>query len=242
VEQSSKEHSNCLSTGDAMSWLAILDMDGTILELRTVDVLCEKLKLKNELEAIDQTLKDSNGHEISLAIAKLFSGYEASKLEKIFDTIPLVDGIHRFLDFLRSRKFISCIVTDSYTFLAARLAHALGIDAVRGNQLEIVNGVITGKIEMPLGWEHLDLPHCNRKAICKLNTMIELANHYSISMDRVIAVGDSKSDSCMVRRAKIGIAFRPKDHIITGAADVIIRTDFYDLQRWLEHFLDRLTN
>lgn len=225
-----------------MSWLAVLDMDGTILKLRTVDVLCEKLKLTNELEAIDGTFKGSNGHVISSAIAKLFSGVEASKLEKIFDTIPLVDGIHSFLGFLRSKKFISSIVTDSYTFLAARLAHTLGINAVRGNQLEIVNGVVTGKIEMPLGWEHLDIPHCNRKAICKLNAVIELANHYSISMDRVIAVGDSKSDSCMVRRAKIGIAFRPKDQIITRAADVIIRTDFHDLQKWLEHFLDRLTN
>lgn len=225
-----------------MSWLAVLDMDGTILQQRTVDVLCEKLGFAKELEAIDQDSKGMDGHEVSKAIAKLFSGYEASKLEKIFDTMRLVNGIPEFIDFLKSRDFFSSIVTDSYTFLASRIARKLNIDAVRGNQLEIVNGVVTGKIVMPLGWEKFDTPNCYRKAICKLDAMTELADHYSVSIDRTLAVGDTASDSCMVRKARIGVAFRPKDTAIIEAADVVIRDDFSDLQRWLERFLDRITN
>jgi phosphoserine phosphatase len=225
-----------------MSWLAVLDMDGTILEQRTVDVLCEKLGFIQELEAIDQVSRGMNGYKVTSSIAKLFSGYEASKLERIFDTIPLVNGIYKFIDFLKSRDFISSIVTDSYTFLASRIAHKLEIEVVRGNQLEIVNGVVTGRIVMPLGWEKFDVPNCNKKAICKLNAMTELANRYAISLDRTLAVGDSRSDSCMVRKAHIGVAFRPKDEIIAEAADVVIQTDFLNLQRWLERFLDRLTN
>jgi len=92
---------------------------------------------------------------------------------------------------------------------------------------------------MPLGWEKMTIQNCQRKAICKLNAMTELADKYSISEDRTLAVGDSRSDSCMVYAATIGVAFRPKDDVIAEAADVVIRTDFLELQRWLECFLDR---
>lgn len=224
-----------------MSWLAVLDMDGTLLEQRTIDVLCEKLGLRKSLEAIDQTSKAMECHEVSSEIARFFSGLKASTLETIFDTISLVKGASKFIAFLNSRGFISSIVTDSYTFLASRVAHRLGIDAVRGNQLEIIDHVITGRINTPLGWEKFNVPNCQRKAVCKLHAMTELVNHYSISDNHTLAIGDSHSDACMVRKARIGVAFRPKDTVIVEAADVVIQTDFLDLQRWLEHFLDRFT-
>lgn len=225
-----------------MKWLAVLDMDGTILEQRTIDVLCEKLGLIKELEEIDQNSDEMDGHKVTSAIAKLFSGYKASQLEIIFDTIPFVRGISQFVNFLKLRNFVTSIITDSYTFLASRTAQKLGIDTVKGNQLEIINGVITGKISMPLGWEKLDVQNCHRKAVCKLNALRELAKQYSISENRILAIGDSGSDSCMVRKASIGVAFRPKDDIIVEAADVVIRTDFLDLKGSLEHFLDRLAS
>ncbi len=225
-----------------MSWLAVLDMDGTILERRTVDVLCEELGLEKELEAIDEMSVALAGHEVTSNIARLLQGQKASDLERIFDRIPFIPGIAEFAKFLKSKNFVSSIVTDSYIFLASRVADSLQIDAVRGNQLEIIEGVVTGRVVMPLGWEERDIPNCQRKAICKLNAMEELASKYSISEDRTLAIGDSRSDSCMVWKAAIGVAIRPKDEIIAKAADVVIQTDFLDLQIWLERFLDRLTD
>ncbi len=225
-----------------MSWLAVLDMDGTILEHRTVDVLCEELGLTKELETITETSVTLTGYEVTSSIARLFQGHEVSELERIFDRIPFVPGIAEFAKFLKSRNFVSSIVTDSYTFLASRVANRLQIDTVRGNQLEIIEGMVTGRIVMPLGWEKRNTPNCQKKAICKLSAMEDLASKYSISEDRTLAIGDSRSDFCMVCKAAIGIAIRPKDEIIAKAADVVIQTDFLDLQIWLECFLDRLTD
>ncbi|MDQ7031809.1 MAG: hypothetical protein Q9M37_03705, partial [Desulfonauticus sp.] len=101
-----------------MRWLAVLDMDGTLLEHRTVDVLCEKLGLLKNLVEIDRTSKNLWAYEVSLEIAKLFSGFSAAKLEEIFDTIPVVKGAKDFVSFLKSREFVTAIVTDSYEFLA----------------------------------------------------------------------------------------------------------------------------
>lgn len=223
-----------------MRWLAVLDMDGTILERRTVDVLCEKLGLTERLKEIDRKFKSMEAYEVSARIAKLFSGVEASRMEEIFDTIALVRGAREFVDFLKSREFVTAIVTDSYVFLTSRLARKLGIDAVRGNELEFINGVVTGKVTMPLGWEEEEQENCQRKAVCKLHAMNDLIRKYSIQDNKTLAVGDSHNDFCIIQKARVGVAFRPKDESIVKVAEVVVRTDFYDLIGWLKDFLDGL--
>lgn len=225
-----------------MRWLAVLDMDGTILESRTVDVLCEKLDLTEKLREIDRKSKSMEAYEVSARIAELFSGIKASRMEEVFDTIALVRGAREFVDFLRSRDFVTAIVTDSYVFLASRLARKLDIDAVRGNKLELVNGVVTGKVTMLLGWEEEKRENCRRKAVCKLHVMNDLVREYSIQDNKTLAVGDSQNDSCIIQKARVGVAFRPKNESIIKVADVVVRTDFYDLINRLKTFLDGLNN
>jgi phosphoserine phosphatase len=221
-----------------MRWLAVLDMDGTLLERRTVDVLCDELGLTPRLAEIDESSKAMDAYEVSAEIAKLFSGMKAATLEAIFDTMQRVEGAQRFIDFLKSRNCVTAIVTDSYTFLASRLARKLSIDAVRGNELEQINGVITGSIAMPLGWKAEKQTDCQKKAVCKLHAMKGLMKKYSISDTRTLAVGDSHTDLCVIRNARIGVAFRPKDDAIVEAADIVVQTDFCELRGRLEDFLD----
>ncbi len=172
----------------------------------------------------------------------MFSGIKASRLEEIFDEIPLVNGAAEFVSFLQSRDFLTSIVTDSYVFLAFRLAQKLGIKVVRGNKLELVNGIVSGKVAMPLGWKEEKRKNCQKKAVCKLHVMKDLIKEYSIRENRTLAVGDSRSDLCIIQEACIGVAFRPKDKSITGVADLVIRTDFYELIELLEEFSDGLGN
>ncbi len=225
-----------------MSWLAVLDMDGTLLERRTVDVLCENLGLSEQLEEIDRKSTYIKAYEVSARIAQLFSGVKASIMEEIFDTMILVKGANEFVDFLKSRDFVTAIVTDSYVFLASRLARRLDIDAVKGNELELVNGIVTGKIIMPLGWQKEKQKNCEKKAVCKLNAMNNLIKEYSIQDNRTVAIGDTRSDLCIIRKAHVGIALRPRDDSIVKVANIAIRTDFYDLMEWLKTFLEALPN
>jgi phosphoserine phosphatase len=225
-----------------MRWLAVLDMDGTILQRRTVDVLCENLGLLERLRKIDEKSGSIEAYEVSVRIAKLFSGIEAFKMQEIFDTMKLVRGVRKFVDFLKSKNFVTAIVTDSYVFLASRIARKLGIDDVKGNELELVNGVLTGKIIMPLGWEGEKQKNCQKKAVCKLHAMNDLIKEYSIQDNRTLAIGDSQSDLCIIRKARIGAAFRPKDDSVVEIADIVVHTDFCDLTRSLETFLDKLCN
>ncbi len=221
-----------------MKLLAVLDMDGTILECRAIDVLCEKLHLTEKLREIDEQSKFMNDYAVNLRIAKLFRGLKASNMAEIFDTIKTVKGAREFVDFLKSRDFVTAIVTDSYTFLAARLASKLGVETVKGNQLGIVDGTITGKIVAPLGFKEGENTRCPTKAICKLQVMNDLCREYSIRDNQTLAVGDTQSDSLIVEKARIGVAFRPKDAALTKVATVVVHTDFFDLIQFLKDFLD----
>ena len=221
-----------------MTWMAVLDMDGTLLKRRTVDILCENLGLNERLREIDRGSKFLEVWEVSAKIANLFSGVKASRIEEIFDTMQLSEGAEEFVDFLKAKGFVTAIVTDSYVFLASRLARSLGIDAVRGNELEIIHGIITGKIMRPLGSQDEKQGQHLKTALCKLHAMNDLMKKFSIQDNKTLVVGDTQSDLLMIKKARIGVAFRPKDDSITKVADIVIRTNFYDLVSSLKTFLE----
>jgi len=216
--------------------LAVLDMDGTLLNSRSIDILCQRFGLQTQLREIDGRSNSLEDYKVSETIAQLFTGMKASDLERAFDSINVVHGANEFIDFLKERKFLTAIITDSYTFLASRLAEKLGIDIVLGNKMEIVGGVITGRITMPLGWKKQK--NCQKKAVCKLNAMYEIAQKHEIRMDKTLAIGDSKGDFCMIERAALGVAFRPKDSEIVKIADLVVDGDFFELVDKLKAFLD----
>ncbi len=217
-----------------MKKLAVMDMDGTLLEDQTVKVLCSEFGLMKELENIDRRADFLDAYEVSKAIALLFSGLKAEEIEIVFGGMPIVNGAEDFVRFLKGNDFITAIITDSYTFLASKLAKKIGVDIVRGNELEIIDGVVTGRISMPLGWEKQG--DCQKKAVCKLHEMHELTREYLVDRNETLAVGDSKTDLCMIENATIGIAFRPKDPQIIPVADIVVETDFSELTEKLKEF------
>lgn len=213
-------------------------MDGTLLESRSIDVICHRLGLETKLREIDRRADLLDDYRVSESIAQLFAGMKASDLEEAFNGIRVVHGAKEFTDFLKDRKILTAIITDSYTFLASRLAEKLGIHVVWGNELEMVEGVVTGRITMPLGWEKRQ--DCRKKAVCKLHAMYELAQEHQIGLDKTIAVGDSKGDYCMIEQAEVGVAFNPKDPEIIKSADLVVYGDFLELRDKLKPFLNRL--
>ncbi|MHA1713986.1 MAG: HAD family hydrolase [Candidatus Ranarchaeia archaeon] len=224
-----------------MRWLAIFDIDGTLLRYRSVDVMCKRLGLQ---EALTRVINETRGmleYEISAKIAGLFAGVRVEKMEQIFDTIPLVKGAKTFVRYLKAKGFHTAIITNSYTFLAKRLASRIGIDEVRGNVLEQVDGVVTGRIKMPMGWDTEHQPGCIKAAVCKLHEMKNLIRKYSIKNNCTLAIGDSISDICMVKAAKIGVAFRTNSSLLRESANIIIETDFLELKEVIRPIIRKYT-
>ena len=104
------------------------------------------------------------------------------------------------------------------------MADRLNLDFVMANKLHILDGKITGKVDMPLGWDRIS---CFCKiSVCKRYHLEKSAQHFGVSIENTLAVGDTKSDICMIQRAGVGIAFMPKDEDIKRACNnVVIEPD-----------------
>ena len=207
---------------------ALLDMDGTILSRRSLDVFCERFGKTRELVELEERVRGKPEREIAEEVARLFTGIRRRDMEEAFDEIPLNPGVKEFIRFLKLHGFKVAIATDSYRFLAQRLAGRLGIDLAFGNEVEFDGGIFTGRISSH--YPCMGIPGCREYSICKLRILLELKETYGgVSL----AVGDGGSDICMVQGADIGVAYRPSHPLLKEKAKIIV-SSFADLQEILK--------
>ncbi len=199
--------------------LAAFDMDGTLIQGRLVFALADRFDLSDKVRSI-QSQGIMAGHEQTKAIAALFSGLTTKDLESAISSIPFTKNCERTIAALKDRGYKIGIISDSYTIAAGFVADRLNLDFVMANKLQIFNGKITGKVDMPLGWDRIGC-YC-KISVCKRYHLEESADQFCVPIENTVAVGDTKSDICMIQRAGIGVAFMPKDEEIKKASDKIV--------------------
>ena len=202
-----------------LSNLAAFDMDGTLIQGRLVFALADKFDLSYKVRSI-QSHRLMSGHEQTKAIAELFAGLTRKDLESAIASIPFTQHCERIISALNDRGYKVGIISDSYTIAAGLVAERLNLDFVMANKLQILNGKITGKVDMPLGWDRIGC-YC-KISVCKRYHLEKSAQRFSVPIKNTLAVGDTKSDICMIQRAGVGVAFMPKDEEIKKATDKIV--------------------
>ncbi|MDQ3717577.1 MAG: HAD-IB family phosphatase [Thermoproteota archaeon] len=199
--------------------LAAFDMDGTLIEGRLVFALADRFNLSDKVRSI-QSNSLMAGYEQTKAIAALFAGLTTKDLESAIASIPLTKNCERTIAALKDRGYKIGIISDSYTIAAGFIADRLNLDFVMANELQIFKGKITGKVDMPLGWDRIGC-YC-KISVCKRYHLEKSADQFCVPIESTLAVGDTKSDMCMIQRAGVGVAFMPKDEEIKKASDKIV--------------------
>jgi phosphoserine phosphatase len=202
-----------------LSNLAAFDMDGTLIQGRVVFALADRFDLSDKVRSI-QSDRLMAGHEQTKAIAALFAGLRTKDLESAIESIPFTKNCERTIAALKDRGYKIGIISDSYTIAASIVAERLKLDFVMANKLQISNGKITGRVDMPLGWDRIGC-YC-KISVCKRYHLEKSAHQFCVPMENTLAVGDTKSDICMIQRARVGVAFMPKDEEIKKASDKVV--------------------
>ena len=202
-----------------LSSLAAFDMDGTLIQGRLVFALADSFDLSDKVRSI-QSRRLMPGHEQTKAIAELFAGLTRKDLESAIASIPFTENCERTIAALKHRGYKIGIISDSYTIAAGLVANRLNLDFVMANELQILNGKITGRVDMPLGWDRIGC-YC-KISVCKRYHLEKSAEQFCVPLKNTLAVGDTKSDICMIQRAGVGVAFMPKDEEIKKASDKIV--------------------
>lgn len=187
--------------------LVAFDMDGTLLDGRVIYSVGKKLGFTSK---IDDIANDSKFAYIrSQRIAKLLKGIDIDQFSEVVKAIPLTKGAAQTVERLKDKGYIVGIISDSYTAATGIVSNRLAMDFHVANQLEEKCGVFTGVLKMPQGWANIGC-HC-MQSVCKHYQLMCVAKKYGVDIPNTAAIGDSKSDRCMIEHAGIGIWFNPSE-------------------------------
>ena len=91
------------------------------------------------------------------------------------------------------------LVSGGFTYFTERLKQRLGFDYAYANELEVIDGKLTGKV---IG----DVVDGEAKA----NHLVRMRDELGLKPEQVIAAGDGANDIPMLRAAGFGVAFHAK--------------------------------
>jgi phosphoserine phosphatase len=192
--------------------LVAFDMDSTLIQTEVIDELARLAGVGDQVAAITEAaMRGELDFQGSFRKrVSLLKGLPASALQQVVDTVPLMDGAERLTATLRRLGYKTAILSGGFTFVGRELQRRLGIDYLHANELDIVDGVVSGEVRS-------EIVDGARKA----HYLTEIARAEGLSMEQVIAVGDGANDLPMLRLAGLGIAFRAKPLVRQSARQAI---------------------
>jgi phosphoserine phosphatase len=192
--------------------LFAFDMDSTLIQGEVIDELAKMAGVGEQVSRITEAamrgeLKFNESFTRRVALLK---GLPADRVYALLDAISMAEGAERLIRTLRMLGYKTAILSGGFTFFANHLKERLGIDYVYANELEIVDGAVTGRVLPPI-------VNGERKAAL----LEEIAEREDISLEQVVAVGDGANDIPMLKVAGMGIAYRAKPLVRQSAPQAI---------------------
>ncbi|MDD9717829.1 phosphoserine phosphatase SerB [Dinoroseobacter sp. PD6] len=202
--------------------MLLADMDSTMIRQECIDELADEAGVGPRVAEI--TARAMNGElDFEGALRErvgLLAGLDAAVIDRVLETrIDLMPGGRALVATMKRDGAYAALVSGGFTAFTARVAALLGFDENRANTLEIVDGVLTGRVIEPI---------LGRAA--KVAALEEITARLGISEADVMAVGDGANDLGMLGRAGAGVALHAKPVV---AAECDRRINFGDLSALL---------
>jgi len=198
--------------------LVVLDVDSTLIKQEVIDILARFAGVEKQVSEI--THRAMNGElDFSESLNQrvtLLAGLPASVLNQVRSEIEFTPGAATLCRTLHRLGFHVALVSGGFSEIVTPLAAELGVVNIRANQLEVVDGLLTGRL---IG-EIVDRSG-------KASALKEFARELGVPMSRTIAVGDGANDLDMLNAAALGIAFNAKP-FVRDRADSALTSPYLD--------------
>ena len=181
--------------------LICFDVDSTFVQGEFIDELAEASGCKAEVAAItERAMRGEFDFEQSLRErVALLKGLPIERAKDVSRAIHPTPGAARIARMLKSLGYRVGLISGGFDFYVEELRQQFGLDVAFGNELEVINGKLTGRV---LG----TVLDASRKA----QLLRDMAKVYQCRIEQTIAVGDGANDMQMLCTAGLGIAFRGK--------------------------------
>jgi len=203
--------------------LIVLDVDSTLIQGEVIEMLAAYAGFEDEVATITEAaMRGELDFEQSLrARVRLLEGLDASVIDRVYDEIVITPGARTLVRTLRRLGYRFAIVSGGFSQITDRLADDLGIHYARANELEIVDGKLTGQIVGDV------VDRAGKAAALR-----EFAEKVGVAEAAVIAIGDGANDLDMLNAAGLGIAYNARP-VVQEAADTSVNVPYLDAIMYL---------
>ena len=200
--------------------LCVMDVDGTLILEEVIDLLGREVGCEEEIAQLtSRAMRGELDFESSLIKRVSFlEGLPVSVFEKVFNTIHLSPNAQEFISILQKNGILVGLVSGGFIPIVERLAKSLGIAYFSANQLEVKDGLLTGKLVGQIISPEV-----------KKETMEKWREELKLPKERTIAIGDGANDLLMLKSAGLGIAFCAKEILKKEIPNHVDKRDFLEV-------------
>lgn len=192
--------------------LLVMDMDSTAIKIECIDEIAKLAGSGETVSAITASaMRGELDFEQSLRkrVGTLENAPE-SILQTVREKLPLMDGFEQMVNELKSHGWKLAIASGGFDYFADYLKEKYQLDYAVANQLEIIDGELTGVV---LG-KVVDAQY-------KAQTLTKLGEQFKIPQTQWVAIGDGANDLPMIKTAALGVALHAKPKVQEQAKFVI---------------------
>ncbi len=210
--------------------LAAFDMDSTLISIECIDEIAALAGKGAEVAAITEAamrgeitdFRDSLRRRLSI-----LAGTPATVLERVAtERLRFNPGARELCAALKAAGLKLVLVSGGFTYFTRIVAAELGMDFVRSNELEIVDGALTGRVVMQ-DWGDV----CDGDE--KRRMLLQCCEATGCTPDQAMAVGDGSNDLPMMGVAGLSVAYHAKPRVREQA---MVAINEGGLERLLELF------
>lgn len=200
--------------------LCVMDVDGTLILEEVIDLLGREADREAEiLQLTSQAMQGELDFESSLRDRVSFlEGLPISVFDTAFNSIHLSPNVQEFISILQKNGILVGLVSGGFTPIVDRLAKSLGIAYFSANQLEVKDGLLTGKL---VG--QIISPKVKKEILEQWRKELKLPK------ERTVAIGDGANDLLMLKSSGLGIAFCAKEVLRKEIPHHVDKRDFLEV-------------
>lgn len=198
--------------------LVVLDVDSTLIKDEGIDALGARAGVGEQIATItERAMAGELDFEQSLrSRVALLAGMPVADVEAVRDQLKLTPGARTFVRTLRRLGYHVGLVSGGFTVFTDRFVEELGLDFAAANELEVLDGRLTGNVVGPI---------VDRAG--KAEALRRFAGQFGVPLSQTVAVGDGANDIDMLDAAGLGIAFNGKA-ALRAAADTSVNLPYLD--------------